>query len=151
MYSYCQPHWKPVTLIVSPVLRVSSMSTSVRAAGTAMATRMIDGHDRPGDLDLGVVDHGRIRHGALRFPELHQRIDHHAEHEDADDHAHPEDEHVQVVDAAADLGDPLAHVEQVPAGFGVAVRERQGGEGGKRILNHRYVPCSLTARRTVRP
>ena len=42
-YSYCQPHWKPVTLMVSSVLVVSSIATSVFAAGTAMTTRITTG------------------------------------------------------------------------------------------------------------
>ena len=39
------------------------------------------------------------------FRKVDDRVDHHAEHRDGDRHADPEDQHVQVVDLAAQLGD----------------------------------------------
>ena len=42
-YSYCHFHWYAVTLMVSSVLEASSSLISVRAAGTAMTTRITTG------------------------------------------------------------------------------------------------------------
>ena len=46
--------------MVSSVLVVSSISTSVLAAGTAMAIRMTTGTAVQIDLHLGVVDEGGV-------------------------------------------------------------------------------------------
>ena len=75
-----------------------------------MPTRIDDRNDRPDDLGRGAVIEVR-GHRALRVPELHDRIDHHAEHRDGDHHADPEDQHVQAVDVAAQLRHADRHVQ----------------------------------------
>jgi len=90
-----------------------------------------DRHDRPQELDLGVVHHRHVRHRAARFAVDDHRPDHRPEDDDPDHDAHPEDRHVQVVDLAADLGDPARQVELAPAGFGGVRCSGGGGAGGQ--------------------
>ena len=72
------------------------------AAGTAMRDQDHDRDHRPDDLDLGVVDQGRVGFGALRLTELDERVDHHAEDDRrAIDTQTQKIEHVQAVDLLA--------------------------------------------------
>ncbi len=82
-----------------------------------------DRDDRPDDLGAGGVIEVRGDR-ALRAAEFHDRVDHHAEHRHGDRHADPQDQHVQSVDAAAQLRDADRHV-QLPG------RERRRGQAGQ--------------------
>src|SRR5690606_13840211 len=65
--------------------------------------------DRPGHLDLGVfMEVRRLR--TLGTAMGDHRIDHHAEYQCTDDHADPEDRHVQVEYGSTDIGHADWHV-----------------------------------------
>ena len=79
-------------------------------------------HDRPQDLHLGaLVERGRG--DAAGFAVVDDGIEHHAKHANADHHADPEDDHVQVVNLPAHLGGARRHIDLV--GFST------GGRRGK--------------------
>jgi hypothetical protein len=84
--------------------------------------------DRPDDFDAGIVQQRLVGDRALRLTELHQRIDHHAEHDDRDGHAPPVHDHVKVVDAARNGRDARRHVQR-PGRERGGGRQRSGGGG----------------------
>ena len=98
---------------------MSSISTSVRAAGTAIATRMTTG-TAVQMISTRVLCTMVVSATApldLRKVMIDQIIAPNTTTRDHD--AHPEDQHVQVVDLAAHVRHALRHVEQAPARLGV--------------------------------
>jgi hypothetical protein len=84
------------------------------------------------------------------FPELQDRGDHRAEHDDRDRHAHPEQQHLQLVRPARDRRDADRQV------IADLVRARRHGAeqtrcGGKRALEHPRSSARALARRASRP
>ena len=91
-----------------------------------------DGYDGPDDFCLGAVHQRGVGHRAVRFTETNNRVQHPAKHEDADGDAHPENQHVQVIDFLAEIGHTDAHVKSpVCVCEWRTRRNRNGGERRK--------------------
>ena len=71
--------------------------------GNRHADKDQEGHHCPGNLHLGALV--KVRgFVALGLAMVDDRIEHHPEHADTDNRADTQDDHVQVVDALADMG-----------------------------------------------
>ena len=147
-----------VDVVVLPLPLVArDLDRQLRAARVLDLDQRACRRDRHGDEDdhrdqrpddfgaRAVVERGR--HRALRLTERRDRVDHHAEHGHGDRDADPEDQHVQAVDLAAQLGDAFAQV-QGPGGHGGARAQQRKADhcrGRKgplhHLLWHYKLPC----------
>jgi hypothetical protein len=114
-----------VTLTVISALRVSYIAMSLAVAGHAMPISRMTGTSVHTISSLVLCVKFTAGDGALGMAELEHRVDHRAEHDDADHHAHPQRHHVRFPRHLRGVGDALAHVE-LPGMRRVRLGDRRG-------------------------